>query len=157
MQGRVLSGGGGGGGGGLHLVPAAPRGGDSGAEATRAAGGAQVSRISSVADETETSGFLARARKGLGMGSAEEEDEESGGGGVAEVAMRVAERGDKPEDSLCPGLSFRQRLTGCLVCLLLGSAVSGAAMGHLDEVFDGYPGMFAKLNFVGTLLSLAGE
>ena len=90
------------------------------------------------------------------MGSAGDEEESARTGDVAEVVMRVAERGDKPEDSLCPGLSLRHRLMGCFVFLLLGSTVSGAAMGHLGEVFDGYPGMFAKLNFLGTLLSLAG-
>ena len=66
-------------------------------------------------------------------------------------------RAEEPEEGLlavCPSLSFKERLYGFAVCILLGFLISLSSFGAFSDLLLGYPLRFAVLYSFGNLTSL---
>ena len=67
----------------------------------------------------------------------------------AEGVMRVC--------ACCPALSYKQRMTGFLLCFLFGMIVSFSALGSIGGLLLGNPRPFAVKYTIGNLLSLGSS
>ena len=56
--------------------------------------------------------------------------------------------------SMCPQLSYSERLLGFLACLLFGMLISISSLGSFGELLMGHPLRFAILYSLGNLTSL---
>ena len=71
----------------------------------------------------------------------------------------ISRLGLNPEDedymsSLCPDLSYSERLIGFGACLLMGSLIALSSFGSFSELVAGQPLSFAVLYSMGNLTSL---
>lgn len=68
------------------------------------------------------------------------------------------EAGYKQEStSLCPSLSYQERVIGCLTCFLLGFLLSIGSTFRLAKLVHGNPGPFAMAYTIGNLLSIGSS
>ena len=76
----------------------------------------------------------------------------------AVAALSGVSLGTKKEpQGLCPALSYRQRVIGCVSCLLLGTLLSLFSLGSLAQLVLGNPAPFAIKYTIGNLLSLGAS
>lgn len=59
--------------------------------------------------------------------------------------------------SLCPSLTYQERVIGCVTCFTLGFLLSLGATFRLAKLAGGHPGPFAMAFTIGNLLSLASS
>ena len=62
----------------------------------------------------------------------------------------------KDDDTCCPQLTYKERLTGFLVCFALGSLIQFLSMGSLFGLFFGRTSKFGILYTLGNVVSLVG-
>jgi hypothetical protein len=55
---------------------------------------------------------------------------------------------------VCPTLTFQQRITGCLVCLMVGFLISMGSTFRLIKLVEGDPEPFAIMYTVGNVLGI---
>lgn len=72
---------------------------------------------------------------------------------AAAMVSGVSVPGQKKEAQCCD-LTYRQRLTGCIACMLIGTLLSLMSLGSLAQLVLGNPLPFAFKYTVGNLLSL---
>jgi hypothetical protein len=70
------------------------------------------------------------------------------------INLPQTESDDESLASLFPSLSFKERMTGFLVCILLGLLISLSSFGSFSDLIAGYPARFAILYSFGNLTSL---
>jgi hypothetical protein len=56
--------------------------------------------------------------------------------------------------SVCPKLSFQQRISGCLICMALGFIISMGSTFRLVKLLEGHPDSFAIMYTAGNLLGI---
>ena len=56
--------------------------------------------------------------------------------------------------SVCPSLTFQQRITGCLICLLVGFLLSMGSTFRLIKLLEGDPEPFAIMYTIGNVIGL---
>lgn len=62
----------------------------------------------------------------------------------------------KEDDSCCPQLSYRERLTGFVICFAVGTLIQFLSMGSLFGLFLGRTSKFGILYTLGNIVSLCG-
>mmetsp|Transcript_3992 Transcript_3992/g.6685 ORF Transcript_3992/g.6685 Transcript_3992/m.6685 type:complete len:187 (-) Transcript_3992:91-651(-) len=60
----------------------------------------------------------------------------------------------EPEDSLCPKLTFQQRIVGFAACFTVGYLITFASFRHFVELIEGDPVPFAVTYSVGNIMAL---
>lgn len=56
--------------------------------------------------------------------------------------------------SICPKLSFQQRITGCLICMGMGFLISMGSTLRLVRLLEGHPEDFAVMYTLGNVLGI---
>ena len=56
--------------------------------------------------------------------------------------------------SVCPSLTFQQRIIGCLTCLVVGFLISMGSTFRLIKLLEGDPEPFAVMYTIGNILGI---
>lgn len=59
--------------------------------------------------------------------------------------------------TICPSLTYQERVIGCVTCFTLGFLLSLGSTFRLAKLVSGHPGPFAMAYTIGNLLSLASS
>eukprot|EP00811_Abedinium_folium_P007656 NODE_17067_length_963_cov_4.210526.p1 GENE.NODE_17067_length_963_cov_4.210526~~NODE_17067_length_963_cov_4.210526.p1 ORF type:complete len:238 (-),score=73.97 NODE_17067_length_963_cov_4.210526:173-886(-) len=65
-------------------------------------------------------------------------------------------RGEDPQETSCPSLSFQQRLIGCGLCFFFGAGLQVLSFTMLPTIAVTGAGMFAVFYTLGNLIALTG-